>query len=146
MIDARIAAVLAIRPCTIAEHHLSTCDARTSSDADTTPALVPRAAPNADLSHGSNAVIRKQAPALPELAQDTHITVMQKRKGGRPATKRQPILALLHAHPEGLTAEQIRAYLNSTHPIGDVLAGMRRSGAVRVEGTGHAMRYFALPS
>jgi hypothetical protein len=69
-----------------------------------------------------------------------------KRKGGRPSTKRQPILALLREHPEGLTAEQIRAYLDSPQPIGDTLAGMRRSGVVKTEGTGHAMRYFAILS
>lgn len=65
------------------------------------------------------------------------------RKGGRPGTKRQPILDLLHAHPTGLTAEQIRVYLDSSQPIGDTLAGMRRSEVVEVQGTGRAMRYFA---
>jgi hypothetical protein len=52
------------------------------------------------------------------------------------------ILALLAEHPEGLTAEQIRVYLNSSKPMGDTLQGMRRGNLVRTEGNGREMRYF----
>jgi hypothetical protein len=66
------------------------------------------------------------------------------RRRGRPGTMRPRILALLSEHQEGLTAEQIRAYLAIAQPIGDTLQGMRRSGVVRVEGKGHTMRYYAM--
>ena len=66
------------------------------------------------------------------------------RKGGRPRSALgQRILALLADHPEGLTAEQLRGYLNPDKPIGDTLAGMRRLGTVRTAGQGKALRYFA---
>jgi hypothetical protein len=55
---------------------------------------------------------------------------------------RQRILTLLRAHP-GRTAEQIRADLDTTQKIGDVLQGMRRAGVVKVEGKGQTMRYYA---
>jgi hypothetical protein len=55
---------------------------------------------------------------------------------------RQPVLDLLGAHPEGLSAEQIRAYLQPARPLGDTLQGMRRQGKVRTSGQGKAMRYF----
>ena len=55
---------------------------------------------------------------------------------------REPILNLLREHPEGLTSEQIRGYLNAQKPIGDTLQGMRRSHLVRTEGSGRDMRYF----
>ena len=54
---------------------------------------------------------------------------------------RQPILELLGKHPEGLTAEQIRAYLQPERPLADTLQGMRRQGKVRTSGQGKAMRY-----
>jgi hypothetical protein len=73
-------------------------------------------------------------------------TVIQQKPSakrlGRPATMREPILALLRSHPEGLTAEQIRGYLNAQKPIGDTLQGLRRSQLVKTEGTGREMRYF----
>ena len=65
------------------------------------------------------------------------------RKGGRPPSAvRKQILDLLPAHPEGLTAEQIRGALTPGKPLGDTLAGMRRTGVVRTEGAGRALRYF----
>jgi hypothetical protein len=95
-----------------------------------------------------------ETPAQPalDITHDDNITVMQEkvsqppktRKRGRPDTIRQRILPLLSEHQEGLTAEQIRAYLAIAQPIGDTLQGMRRSGVVRVEGKGHTMRYYAM--
>ena len=65
------------------------------------------------------------------------------RTGGRPRSPvGQQILDLLAAHPEGLTAEQIRGALTPGKPLGDTLAGMRRTGVVRTEGAGRALRYF----
>jgi len=55
---------------------------------------------------------------------------------------REPILNLLGAHREGLTAEQIRSFLSPEKPIGDTLQGLRRSNLVRIEGSGREMRYF----
>jgi hypothetical protein len=66
------------------------------------------------------------------------------RKRGRPDTMRQRILTLLREHEEGLTAEQIRVYLDATRPLGDVLQGMRRNGVVKVAEEGHRRRYFAM--
>jgi hypothetical protein len=70
------------------------------------------------------------------------------RAGGRPRGRMtQAILALLADHPEGLTAEQIRATLNPDKPIGDNLQGMRRRGVIQVVGSGRQRRYVQkLPS
>ena len=54
---------------------------------------------------------------------------------------RQPILALLRKHPEGVSAEEIRVYLRPERPLQDTLQGMRRQGKVRTSGQGKAMRY-----
>jgi hypothetical protein len=50
----------------------------------------------------------------------------------------------LREHPEGLTAEQIRAYLSPECPIGDILSGMRRTHAVRTQQRGREIRYDTL--
>jgi hypothetical protein len=66
------------------------------------------------------------------------------RKAGRPRSPvGQQILDLLAAHPEGLSAEQLRGALTPSKRLGDTLAGMRRLGTVRTEGAGRALRYFA---
>jgi hypothetical protein len=64
------------------------------------------------------------------------------RRRGRPGTMRQRILTLLGEHPEGLSAEQIRVYLQAEKPLGDTLQGMRRQGKVHTRGNGKDMRYF----
>ena len=73
-------------------------------------------------------------------------TVLQEKaskpRGRRSSTTRQQILVLLQEHPEGLSPEQIRAYLSPEKPIGDVLQGMRRSGVVHLRGDGYQKRYF----
>ena len=63
--------------------------------------------------------------------------------GGRGDMRRR-IVALLQAHPEGLSAEQIRALLQPEKPLGDTLQGMRKQQKVRTQGTGKGLRYFAL--
>jgi len=65
------------------------------------------------------------------------------RRGGRPlGAMGQRIVALLAEHPEGLSAEEIRAYLKPERPLGDTLQSLRMRARVRTEGTGKAMRYF----
>jgi hypothetical protein len=89
-----------------------------------------------------------ETPAQPPstLTNDNNATVVQKRnsqpRGRRSGTMRQRILALLAEHPEGLSPEQIRVYLNPEKPIGDVLQGMRRAGVVHLRGDGYQKRYF----
>jgi hypothetical protein len=65
----------------------------------------------------------------------------QKRSGRRRSPMGQRILDLLAQHPEGLSAEQLRAYLSPEQPLGDLLAGMRRTGAVQMTGEGRQRRY-----
>ena len=47
----------------------------------------------------------------------------------------------LRGNPEGLNAEQIRAYLKAEKPVGDVLQGMRTFGVVKTRGRGKATEY-----
>jgi len=77
------------------------------------------------------------APARDDIPSYNGNTVIQGR-----GSMRQRILTLLYEHQEGMSAEQIRAYLNTDKPIGDTLQGMQRSGVVRVEGSGREKRYF----
>jgi hypothetical protein len=55
---------------------------------------------------------------------------------------RRRILALLGEHPEGLSAEHIRVYLQAEKPLGDTLQGMRKQQKVRTQGSGKTLRYF----
>ena len=64
------------------------------------------------------------------------------RRRGRPGPMRQQILTLLGEHPEGLSSEQIRVYLQAEKPLGDTLQGMRRQEKVQTRGNGKSMRYF----
>ena len=74
-------------------------------------------------------------------------TAPPRRVGRAPGPLRQRIVALLDEHPEGLTAEGLRSALDLDQGsrIGDVLQGMRRSGAVVVRGEGRTRRYCAAP-
>jgi hypothetical protein len=65
------------------------------------------------------------------------------RRGGRPlGAMGQRIVALLGAHPEGLSAAEIRAYLKPERPLGDTLQSLRKRERVRTQGQGRALRYF----
>jgi hypothetical protein len=67
----------------------------------------------------------------------------EQRQTRRPRGEmRQRILTLLGAHPEGLSAEELRVFLRAEKPLGDTLQGMRRQGRVYTRGTGKALRYF----
>jgi predicted transcriptional regulator len=78
-------------------------------------------------------------------ARETPGKTPAQRKASRPrGTLRQRILEVLADHPEGLGAEQIRAYLKLPpgQSIGDTLQGMRRQHVVRTVGEKREMRYF----
>ena len=82
--------------------------------------------PDADLSHNGNAVLQEEVP----------------RSVGKRGAMRQRILTLLQDRPEGLSAEQIRAYLQPERPLGDTLQGMKVQGKVHTRKEGKALRYF----
>jgi hypothetical protein len=66
-----------------------------------------------------------------------------RRKGGRPwSAMGQRIVALLGEHPEGLSAEQIRAFLQPEKPLGDTLQSLRKREKVKTRGAGKDLRYF----
>jgi hypothetical protein len=69
--------------------------------------------------------------------------VAERADTGKRGGMRRRIVALLQEHPEGLSADQIRVYLNAEKPLGDTLQGMRRQGKVRTRGAGKGMRYVA---
>ncbi len=54
---------------------------------------------------------------------------------------RQRILTLLAAHPEGLSAEDLRVSLNADQRMGETLQDMRKAGIVKTRGRGKALRY-----
>ena len=90
-----------------------------------TPAPEAPAPPGHDIAHGNNTVLQKNAA----------------RRPGRPSTMRQPIVDLLHAHPDGLTAVQIKVHLGVDKNIGDTLAGMVRDHLLEKQGSGKTVRY-----
>ena len=98
----------------------------------------------------TNGNITETVPAPPYAPAPGHSLVTDPpppRTRGRPRSPvGQQILDLLAAHPEGLSAEQLRGALTPRKPLGDTLAGMRRLGTVRTEGVGRALRYFAARS
>jgi hypothetical protein len=74
---------------------------------------------------------------------EEEVLAPERRTGGRPRGEmRQRILTLLGEHPEGLSAEQIRAYLQPGKRLGDTLQGMRKQQKVVTSGTGKDLRYF----
>jgi hypothetical protein len=93
---------------------------------------------------GSTSALEAPVPPVPDISYNDN-TVLQKeapRGAGRRGAMRQRILTLLQEHPEGLSAEEIRVYLQAEKPLGDTLQGMRRQGKVHTRGTGKDMRYF----
>lgn len=77
------------------------------------------------------------APTKEEIPSYNGHTVIQGR-----GSKGERILHLLQSHPEGLTRNQIRAYLDTDEDVGDTLQGMQRRGKVRGEGSRTQKRYF----
>jgi hypothetical protein len=117
LIDARIHAILAAQYLPFAE-----------------PVPEALAQPTPTLRHGKNNTVMRK-----DLSEGQDV-----RRRGRPGILRQPILDLLHQHPEGLSALELKVHLKTDKHIGDTLAGMRRAGIVKVEGEGNRRRYFAL--
>jgi hypothetical protein len=93
-----------------------------------TPAPEAPVEPVPDISHNGNAVIQEEAP----------------RRPGRQSTLRQPIIDLLRAHQEGLTAVQIKVHLRIDKNIGDTLSGMVRQHVITKQGSGKDVRYLAV--
>jgi hypothetical protein len=93
-----------------------------------------------------------QAPTAPVKARQArrytaepgHSLVTEPQATPKRGDMRARIQALLVEHPGGLTAQEIRVYLKAEKPLGDTLQGMTRQHKVRTEGSGKALRYFAL--
>jgi hypothetical protein len=92
------------------------------------PAPEPSVEPVAGLSQDNNTVIQQG--------------VLQRKGGRKRSPEGQQVLDVLAAHPEGLSAEQIRGMLTPSRPLGDILGGMKKTGVVRTEGAGKQVRYF----
>jgi len=98
--------------------------------------------------HGD--VTDTEIPGVPVTDTDSDVTdtelpeeALAPRRGGRPlGAMGQRIVALLAEHPEGLSAEEIRAYLKPGRPLGDALQSLRMRARVRTEGKGRDLRYF----
>jgi hypothetical protein len=98
--------------------------------------------------HGD--VTDTELPGVPVTDTDSDVTdtelpeeALAPRRGGRPlGAMGQRIVTLLGAHPEGLSAEEIRAYLKPERPLGDTLQSLRMRAKVRTQGQGRDRRYF----
>jgi hypothetical protein len=86
----------------------------------------------------------KARPARRYTPEPGHSIVTEPQATPKRGEMRARIQALLVDHPEGLSAEQIRAYLQPGKRLGDVLQGMRTQKKVDTRGTGKDLRYFAV--
>jgi hypothetical protein len=102
---------------------------RNGQAATTSAPMSAVAVPN--ISHDCNTVLQSSQEVQP-----------QRKKGRQRSPEGQRVLDVLTQHPEGLSAEQIRGYLTPSKPLGDTLQGMKKTGAVRTEGTGKQVRYY----
>jgi hypothetical protein len=66
--------------------------------------------------------------------------VPQRTRGRQSGPMRQRILTLLAAHPEGLSADDLRVSLNVDRRLGETLQDMRQAGVVTTRGRGKALR------
>lgn len=81
----------------------------------------------------------RQRPAADTVA-DT-IAVTEPKHRGRKPVLREPILALLREHQAGLSAAELKVYLQTEKPIGDTLSGMVRAKLLVRQGSGQGLRY-----
>lgn len=87
---------------------------------------------------------KRKAPLRQRAVADTvadTVPVTDPKHRGRKPVLRPGILALLGEHPEGLTAAELKVYLQTEKPIGDTLAGMVKAALLVRNGSGHAVRY-----
>jgi hypothetical protein len=68
------------------------------------------------------------------------VEVPQRTRGRQSGPMRQRILTLLAAHPEGLSADDLRVSLNADPRLGETLQDMRQAGVVTTRGRGKALR------
>ena len=68
------------------------------------------------------------------------VEVPQRTRGRQSGPMRQRILRLLAAHPEGLSADDLRVSLNADPRLGETLQDMRQAGVVTTRGRGKALR------
>jgi len=66
--------------------------------------------------------------------------VSQRTRRQQSGPMRQRILRLLAAHPEGLSADDLRVSLNADPRLGETLQDMRQAGVVTTRGRGKALR------
>ena len=123
---------------------MACADLERAREGHETPASVPAPISHiSPLAHGTPA--SDDLPAFLDEDEETPaqpVPEASAKRSGRKSVLRQPIMALLREHPEGLTTEQIRVHLSPERPIGDTLQGMRRHRVVRTQGNGRKMRYF----
>src|SRR5712691_1836902 len=118
-----------------------------------TPAVIPTpeasAEPVPELSLDDNTVLHQggeqvqEDPESPSI-HDAAVGSPPVRRPGRKSTLRQPILDLLRAHPDGLTAVEIKVHLDVHKNIGDTLSGMVRNHLIEKQGSGAQVRYRAV--
>jgi hypothetical protein len=90
-------------------------DDRIPFDEDVAVTLEVSAQPTPDISSYDNTVLQERVP----------------QRRGRQSTMRQPIIDLLHEHPEGLSATELKVYLHTDKRFGDTLQGMVRAGILK---------------
>jgi len=93
-------------------------------------------APSGSPKGGMTEVFRKARRGM-----TTVIPSPEAKRRGRPPVLRPGILALLDAHPNGLTATELKVYLGTEKHIGDTLAGMTRDGLLVKLGKRPGLRY-----
>jgi len=54
---------------------------------------------------------------------------------------RQPIVDLLQAHPEGLSATELKVYLHAERSLSDTVQGMVRAGILQGRKNGAETKY-----
>ena len=100
------------------------------------------AEPAQTLSNDNNTVIQESTtPAAAQAQNGIAAQPAAPRKGGRPTTVRPRVMDLLRAHPEGLTAVEIKVHLGIDKNIGDTLSGMVRGQLLTKQGSGAQVRY-----
>jgi hypothetical protein len=82
----------------------------------------------------------EQIETIPDQS-NTVIQAAEPKHRGRKPVLRPGILALLHEHPDGLTAAELKVYLKTEKPIGDTLAGMVKAQLLARNGSGQGLRY-----